>query len=462
MSVFKTSKKILGMNARNLRIIRSHNSTAAVKLARNKLATKERLLKYNLPTAKLFGVIHNRQELHDFDWSVLPNSFVLKPNFGLGGGGILIIYGKSKTGGWVSGADNVYDEDALKLRVNNILDGDYSISNIPDIAYFEERLQITEEFRRISYKGVPDVRVIVFNSVPVMAMLRLPTKQSGGKANLHIGGVGVGIDLDTGLTNYGIGAHGPITTHPDYGTNLRNIRIPYWDEILRISVEAQRAVGLGYAGVDIVVDKNLGPVVLEVNGHPGLGIQNANRQPLRERLERVIGLDITSTNRGLKVSRDLFSNLPESDDDLPILGVYEVVEVKDRHDKTQVLRTRIDTGLMSTTITRDMASRLGFTEALKAIEGVVLPSVVTAKDAQQAEASFRQTIKGLHPDLIDIVAVRTAGKYVIRPKIPLTFRIGGVTIQAHVAIALDNKLSHPMIIGRRDLHGFLINPAKTK
>lgn len=462
MSVFKTAKKILGMNARNLRFVRTHNSTAAVKLARNKLATKERLLKYNLPTAKLFGVIQNRQELHNFDWSALPNSFVLKPNFGLGGGGILIIYGKAKSGGWISGADNVYDEAALKLRVNNILDGDYSISNIPDIAYFEERLQITEQFRRISYKGVPDIRVIVFNSVPVMAMLRLPTKQSGGKANLHIGGVGVGIDLDTGLTNYAIGNNGPITTHPDYGTSLHNIRIPYWEDILRISVEAQRAVGLGYAGVDIVVDKNLGPVVLEVNGHPGLGIQNANRQPLRERLERVIGLDITSTARGLKVSRDLFSNLPEPDDDLPILGVYEVVEVKDRSDKTQVLRTRVDTGLVSTTITRDMANRLGFKEALKAIEGVVLPSVVTAKDAQQAEASFRQTIKSLHPDLVDIAAVRTAGKYVIRPKIPLTFRIGGVTIETHVAIALDNKLSHPMIIGRRDLRGFLINPAKTK
>lgn len=462
MSVLRTAHKILGMNARNLRFVRTHNSTRAVKLARNKLATKERLLKYNLPTAKLFGIIRDRQELHNFDWSTLPNSFVLKPNYGLGGGGILIIYGKAKSGGWISGSENIYDEAALKLRVNNILDGDYSISNIPDTAYFEERLQITEQFKRISYKGVPDVRVIVFNSVPVMAMLRLPTKQSDGKANLHIGGVGVGIDLDTGLTNYAISSKGPITTHPDYGTTLHNIRIPFWDDILRISVEAQRAVGLGYAGVDIVVDKNLGPVVLEVNGHPGLGIQNANRQPLRERLERVIGLDIGSTARGLKVSRDLFSNLSEVDDDLPVLGVYEVVEVKDRSEKIQVLRTRIDTGLVSTTITKDMAKRLGFTEALKALEGVVLPSIVTAKDAQQAEASFRQSIKSVHPDLIDIAAVRTGGKYVIRPKVALTFRIGGKNIDAHVAIALDNRLSHPMIIGRRDLHGFLINPAKTK
>lgn len=462
MGFFKTSRQILGMNARNLRFIRTHNSTAAVQLARNKLATKERLLAHGLPTAKLYAVIHNRQELADFDWSTLPSSFALKPNFGLGGGGILIIYGKAKSGGWVSGADITYDEAALRLRISNILDGDYSISNIPDIAYFEERLKITEHFKHVSYKGIPDIRVIIFNSVPVMAMLRLPTKQSNGKANLHIGGVGVGVDLATGCTTFAVSNSGPITTHPDHGTPLSNIRIPFWEDILRISIEAQRAVGLGYAGVDVVIDKNLGPVILEVNGHPGLGIQIANRKPLRERLERIMDLEVTSVTKGLKVSHDLFSNLPELHGDKPVLGVYEIVEVTDASEKIQTLRARVDTGLVSTTITRDLAARFGFRDALQALEQIVLPSIVSSSDAQKAEESFRQTIKSLHPDLVDLAAVRTAGKYVIRPKVALQFRIGGKQIPSQVAIALDNKLSHPMIIGRRDLTGFLIDPSKTK
>ncbi|HBZ98517.1 MAG TPA: alpha-L-glutamate ligase-like protein, partial [Pseudomonas sp.] len=40
---------------------------------------------------------------------------------------------------------------------------------------------------------VPDIRIIVLMGYPIMAMLRLPTRQSGGKANLHQGAIGVGV-----------------------------------------------------------------------------------------------------------------------------------------------------------------------------------------------------------------------------------------------------------------------------
>jgi len=35
--------------------------------------------------------------------------------------------------------------------------------------------------------GLPDIRIICFNMVPVIAMLRIPTELSDGKANLHSG-----------------------------------------------------------------------------------------------------------------------------------------------------------------------------------------------------------------------------------------------------------------------------------
>ncbi len=463
MNLTSTAKKILGMNARNLRIIRPANTRSAVKLARNKLETKQALSDRGLPTAELFGVIRNRQEMFDFDWSSLPSSFALKPNFGLGGSGILIIFGKNKDGGWIGSDDQIHYEDDIKLRVSNILDGNYSISNIPDVAYFEERLTLSEHFKNISYKGIPDIRVIVFNSVPVMAMLRLPTKASGGKANMQLGGIGVGIDMDTGLTNYAVTKkEGDIKTHPDYNTTLKDIQVPYWDEILRISIEAQQTIGLGYAGIDIVIDKNQGPVILEVNGHPGLEIQNANHATLRDRLQRVAGLNIASVSKGLKVSKDLFSMIPDADEDMPVLGVFESIEVTDKSGEPEVLRARIDTGLVSTTITKDLAKRFGFVEAMNTLNQVVFPTVVTSSDARQVEDAYRETVRGLHKDFIDVVAVRSGGKYVIRPKISLTFSLKNKIIKTQVAIALDNKLSHPMIVGRRDLKGFLINPAKTK
>lgn len=463
MSFTGKSRRILGMNARNLLYIRPHNNARAVQLARNKLETKKRLLQADLPTAGLYAVIKNRHELFDFDWSALPNSFVLKPNFGLGGNGIIILYGKTKTGQWVGGDKTPYSQDDLAIHVSNILDGNYSISNIPDIAYFEERLTLAETFKHISYKGIPDIRVIVFNSVPVQAMLRLPTKASSGKANLHIGGIGVGIDLSTGVTTYATSKElGEISLHPDYNTSLRGVQIPQWNEILRISVEAQRTIGLGYAGVDIVLDKQKGPVILEVNGHPGLEIQNANYSTLRDRLQRVSGLQILDAQQGIKVCKNLFGREELSDHDSPVLGVFETVVITDRHDKSVSMRVRIDTGLVSTTITKDLAKRLGFTAVLTALEQVVFPSVVPAARAQQVEDSYKQSLHDIHSEIVDVVAVRRGDKYAIRPKVALQFILAGKTITTAVAIDIDNTLSHPMIIGRRDLAGFLVNPSKTK
>ena len=40
------------------------------------------------------------------------------------------------------------------------------------------------------------------------------------------------------------------------------------------------ALQLGYVGVDIVLDANYGPMVLEANARPGLNIQIANNQGL--------------------------------------------------------------------------------------------------------------------------------------------------------------------------------------
>ncbi len=461
-SLWHRAHAILGMNARNLVFIRPHNPGSAVKIANNKLATKERLLAAGLPTAQLYGTIHSRKELFSFDWSTLPSSCVIKPNLGLGGGGIVILYGKDKQNRWISAGEETLSTDDLRRHVSNILDGNYSMSNVPDIAYFEERLRLSEGFKHIAYKGVPDIRVLVFNSVPVMAMLRLPTKESQGKANMQIGGIGVGIDLVTGITTFAASKKaGPVTVHPDFNTPLQGIQIPDWDNILRISVEATRAIGLGYAGVDIVFDKQYGPVVLEVNGHPGIEIQNANQLTLRDRLERVSGLIINSTAKGLRVSKQLFGHDHEEEEiHAKVLGIYESVTMYTRSGEPLQLRGLVDTALVSTTINKDLALKLGYGEALKAVAQIELPERIAADRAHAAEEQYRAQFVNLHADWVDVAAVRSHGQYIIRPKLNLKFELGGQTIVSTTAVALDNKLSYPMVIGRRDLSGFLINPSR--
>jgi alpha-L-glutamate ligase-like protein len=110
---------------------------------------------------------------------------------------------------------------------------------------------------------------------------------SGGKANLHQGAVGVGIDPATGATLTGVWGNEIITEHPDTGNSLTGLKIPGWDTLLELAGRCYELTGLGYQGVDIVLDKDKGPLILELNTRPGLNIQIANRAGLLPRLKQV-------------------------------------------------------------------------------------------------------------------------------------------------------------------------------
>ncbi|MCK5834934.1 MAG: alpha-L-glutamate ligase-like protein, partial [Lentisphaeria bacterium] len=108
-----------------------------------------------------------------------------------------------------------------------------------------------------------------------------------GKANLHQGAIGAGIDINTGLTLGGVSHDKSVTIHPDTGFSINNVQIPHWQEILEICAGCFEMTGMGYIGADIVLDKELGPLILELNARPGLAIQIANGQGMRKRLDRV-------------------------------------------------------------------------------------------------------------------------------------------------------------------------------
>ncbi|HBY73738.1 MAG TPA: hypothetical protein DEG44_03550, partial [Candidatus Kerfeldbacteria bacterium] len=181
-----------------------------------------------------------------------------------------------------------------------------------------------------------------------------------------------------------------------------------------------------------------------------------------DRLKRVAGLSITSANQGLNVCKQLFGSPDTMADANPygVLGVFETVSVFTKAGEEMQLRTLVDTGLASTTITSQLAKKLGFGEAITALAQLNIPSTVTAERAQAVEETFRTNITNLHADWVDVVAVRSSGQYIIRPKLILTLTIGGQRRSTEVAVALDDKLSYPMIIGRRDLAGFYIDPTR--
>jgi alpha-L-glutamate ligase-like protein len=180
----------------------------------------------------------------------------------------------------------------LEAHASDIVAGAYSVGGRDDVVVVEERVRVDAVLGEVAYRGVPDVRVLVFRGVPVLAMLRLPTRRSDGRANLHLGGVGVGVDLASGRTTHAVVGRHPVTEHPDLGRPLGGRVVPAWDDMLALAVRAADAVDLGFVGVDVVLDARRGPLVLELNARPGLTIQLANRRGLRPVLDAVAAANV--------------------------------------------------------------------------------------------------------------------------------------------------------------------------
>ncbi len=413
---------ILGINARSLLYIRPFNKKKAVRLADNKLKTKHFLSARGIPVPKLFGVIKNKEEAATYDYNTLPNSFVIKPNFGFGGEGIIPINGKNDTE-WTQANGKPLDKDELVNHIIDIIDGRFSLSNIRDTAFFEQLIIPDNVLGQFSHKGLPDIRVVVHNLVPVMAMLRLPTAESGGKANLHQGAIGVGIDIAKGEATYCSYKNKIVEEIPGKG-KIRGLKIPFWEDILFIASKTQLITNLGYMAVDIAIDKNSGPVILEINARAGLGVQVANLAPLRRRLERIAGIKVTSPSKGVRVAKDLFGNIVEKEisqiSGKKVIGLEESVSLILK-DQTYKIRARTNTGTLRSSIDREFARSIN------------LLSTETQYD------QTKQTIK-------------------------LKLNISGTRIQTVVdvkeLVTKASPNSAKLILGSRDLRNFIIDPIK--
>jgi alpha-L-glutamate ligase-like protein len=214
------------------------------------------------------------------------DGFVLKPARGAMGNGIVVVRERDGERFRLAGGRTLGLDD-LAYHAAGVISGLYALAGQDDVAIVEERLSVHPELAAIAHQGVPDVRVVLFRGVPVMAMTRLPTQRSSGRANLHQGAVAAGIDLARGVTTHAIQQNRPISRHPDTREPLLGRAIPGFAEILEFAVRAADETGLGYVGADLVVDAAQGPVLLEMNARPGLMIQLANRAGLLPRLRAI-------------------------------------------------------------------------------------------------------------------------------------------------------------------------------
>jgi alpha-L-glutamate ligase-like protein len=452
---FRKYRQFLTKNERNKIYLRK-NSGSGRAVADSKYKTKRLLEKAGLGVPGLIARFKNLRGLEAFDWGKLEGNFVVKPVSGYGGEGILIIRKKIADDKFQMMDGKMITATEIKRHCQEILAGRFSLHEMPDSVIVEERIKIHPMFLSITKAGTPDIRVIVYNKVPVMAMLRVPTVRSGGKANLMLGAMGLGVDLATGITTFGIeGKSEEIRKIYDFGKKkmikVNGIRIPMWREILETAVNCQKAIpGLGFLGVDVVLDKERGPVVLEVNARPGLSIQICNKAGLRQRMERVEDIEVRSADHAILLAKYLFGEnffeKVEQKEKVKTVEPLEIIKVKipkgfkpdlqkspilrlKKHRVVEV-RAKIDTGAFRSSMDRTLAEKLGLLDEARVLY----------------YRHYRSSL-GSHKD---------------RPVIGVTFWLNGKKVVTAVNVADRNKLRTKFLLGRKDLEGFLISAKKNE
>ena len=289
LDMFRSLRKtgVLGMNSRNAEYIMRSNPRSSYPIADNKLLTKQLAQKHQIPTPPLYYLVEHHGSIAGLEGALGDRrEFVVKPARGAGGSGIVLV--KDRTAeGFVTQSGEVISRGDFAYHISEILSGAYSLEGLEDRAIVEALIYPDPVFAAVTFQGVPDVRIVAYRGVPVMAMVRLPTRASDGKANLHLGAIGSGIELSNGTTLNAVHRSQVVTRHPDTGNPVKGIQVPHWDRMLLMAARTLEMTGLGYVGVDLVLDRERGPMLLELNARPGLAIQMANRKGLRGRLGRI-------------------------------------------------------------------------------------------------------------------------------------------------------------------------------
>lgn len=481
------NSQILGINKRNQLYIRPYNSSKSKKIADSKLLCKKIFAKHNIPTSETIKVIYSAEQLNMINWELLPKSMVIKPNEGTMGNGIIVFWGRKKGKlEWIKTNGQTMTINDIKHHIAYILEGRFSMGNKTDVCIIEERVINHDLLKQYSYKGIPDIRVIVFNRIPVMAMIRLPTKKSEGKANVHAGAIAVGLDIATGITTTAI--VNKKFSLIDYTQDviermidepylpLRGIRIPYWKKILEMSINAQIASGLGYIGVDIALDKTKGPLIFEINARPGLAIQVANQRGLADRLERIKGLKVKTVEQGIQIAQTLFGGEVEQEIEnisgkqiisplqkIKIEGRKKHVKTKKRKiSKTITLKTklkaRVDTNTYYSYIDVETMTKLGFKELLSSFEKNNGETESQLKEIGTKQISELQVD---FPELNDFEIIKKKDKYVLSPIVQLKCYIEEIEKEIQFRVRSINQIVYPVVLGRRDLKEFLIDPSRS-
>src|SRR5690349_16326010 len=159
---------ILGINRRNAACIQDHNPRALFPVVDDKLRMRDLCERIGVPSPKIYAVVTYNAQLRRLPELLGQHGdFVVKPNHGSAGRGVLVVVGRDGAAYLRHNGERLPLEP-LRQHLSDILSGMYSLAGRPDQAIVQQRVRLHPAFAPYSYKGIPDIRVVLYRNRPAM------------------------------------------------------------------------------------------------------------------------------------------------------------------------------------------------------------------------------------------------------------------------------------------------------
>lgn len=148
----------------------------------------------------------------------------------------------------------------------------------------------------------------------------------------------------------------------------------------------------------------------------------------------------------------------------PILGLVEEVKIYLPNGKFIRRKAKIDTGAHATSIDISIAQKIGQYEVYTQFQRLMPKFKLTNQNYKEIRQLIRTKIapdlRRRIPGLRDIRVIPASNGITIRPYVTFEYKIRSKRIITLANIVDRTLLLYPVLIGKRDMKGFLINPAK--
>ena len=122
---------------------------------------------------------------------------------------------------------------------------------------------------------------------------------------------------------------------------------------------------------------------------------------------------------------------------------------------------KVDTGATYSSIDRQAAIDLGYGEAVKAFDKLEIPkNIETREEGVAYVEKYHTMLVETYPDIVNTEVIINSNGRSYRIVLGVRAKMQEKEFLAHATVIDRSSLQYPLIIGKKDLGGFLVDPSK--